>query len=160
MTTHIPSETVWKTIEKNIFAVLGMVTAKGESRTVGIVYIVHNHQVYITSQKHAWKTRHIIQNPSVSLTITIPKSIPFMPWIQIPPATITFSGQATVQDAEKLPSEILHKLFRGRETDTSLLQNTAVIIIRPTGEFVTYGIGVSLMDMRFPEKARGRALIY
>ncbi len=40
-----------------------------------------------------------------------------------------------------------------------MLKNTVVITVRPTGEFVTYGVGISLMDMRFPEKARGRAHI-
>ena len=159
MTTPIPTEKVWQAIEKNMFAVLGMVTAKGEARTAGIVYIVHNRQLYLISQKQAWKTRHITQNPAVSLTVTIPKSIPFMPWVQIPAATITFSGQATVQDAEKLPAEILHKLLRGAEKDGEMLKNTVVITVRPTGEFVTYGVGISLMDMRFPEKARGRAHI-
>lgn len=159
MTSQIPSETVWQAIEKNMFAVLGMVTSKGEARTAGIVYIVHNRQLYISTQKQAWKTRHIAQNPSVSLTVAIPKSIPFMPWVQIPAATITFCGQATVQDAEKLPADILHKLFRGTEKDTTMLKTASVITVRPTGEFVTYGIGVSLMDMRFPEKARGRAQI-
>ena len=159
MTTQIPSEKVWQTLEKQIFAVLGMVTTKGEARTAGIVYAVHNQQLYISTQKQAWKTRHIIQNPCVSLTIPIHKTIPFMPWIQIPAATITFSGQATVQDAEKISPDILHKLFRGLERDSATLQNTAVITVRPTGEFITYGIGVSLMDMRFPEKARGRAQI-
>jgi hypothetical protein len=159
MTTQVPAETVWQAIEKNMFAVLGMVTPKGESRTAGIVYIVHNRQLYISSLKQAWKTRHITQNPSVSLTIPIHKSIPFMPWVQIPAATITFCGQATVQDAEKLPADILHKLFRGTEKDAAMLNSASVITVRPTGEFVTYGIGVSLMDMRFPEKARGRAPI-
>lgn len=159
MTTQIPSETVWQAIEKNMFAVLGMVTSKGEARTAGIVYIVHNRQLYISTQTQAWKTRHIAQNPSVSLTVAIPKSIPFMPWIQIPAATITFSGQATVQDAENMPTDILHKLFRGTEKDTAMLKSASVITVRPAGEFVTYGIGISLMDMRFPEKARGRAQI-
>ncbi len=159
MTTQISSETVWQAIEKNMFAVLGMVTSKGEARTAGIVYIVHNRQLYISTQTQAWKTRHIAQNPSVSLTVAIPKSIPFMPWIQIPAATITFCGQATVQDADKVSPEILKKLFRGLQLDSDVVKTASVITVRPTGEFVTYGIGVSLMDMRFPEKARGRAQI-
>jgi uncharacterized protein YhbP (UPF0306 family) len=142
-----------------MFAVLGMVTSKGEARTAGIVYIVHNRQLYISTQTQAWKTRYIAKNPSVSLTITIPKSIPFMPWVQIPAATITFSGQATVQDAEKVSPEISKKLFRGLQLDSDVVKTASVITVRPTGEFVTYGIGVSLMDMRFPEKARGRAQI-
>lgn len=159
MPTQIPTHTIWQAIEKNIFAVLGMVTSKGEARTVGIVYIVHDHQLYISTQTKAWKTRHIAQNAAVSLTIPIHKSIPFMPWVQIPAATITCSGQATVQDAEKVSPEILKKLFRGLQLESDVVKTASVITVRPTGEFVTYGIGVSLMDMRFPEKARGRAQI-
>ncbi|MCB9135474.1 MAG: pyridoxamine 5'-phosphate oxidase family protein [Anaerolineales bacterium] len=159
MTTQIPAETVWQAIEKNMFAVLGMVTPKGEARTAGIVYIVHDRQLYISTQTQAWKTRHIAQNPAVSLTIPIHKSIPFMPWVQIPAATITFSGQATLQDAEKVSTDILQKLFRGLQLESDIVKTASVITVRPIGEFVTYGIGVSLMDMRFPEKARGRAQI-
>jgi len=38
-----------------------------------------------------------------------------------------------------------------------LTAENCMLEIRPTGHFVTYGVGVSLMDMRDPEKARGRA---
>ena len=34
----ITSEQVWTELKKEIFAVLGMVTAKGQARTVGVVY--------------------------------------------------------------------------------------------------------------------------
>jgi len=37
------------------------------------------------------------------------------------------------------------------------IAENCIIEIRPTGHFATYGVGVSLMDMRDPEKARGRA---
>ena len=159
MTSHLTSELVWKELNRQLFAVLGMVTAKGKARTVGVVYITHNHQLYISTQKQAWKARHIRNNPSVSLTIPIHKSVPFMPWIKIPAATITFSGEASLQDAATIPTEILHKLYHGRETNPGILQETAVIAVKPTGQFITYGIGISLMDMRFPEKARGRVAV-
>ena len=45
MPQQLPSELVWKEMEKELFAVLGMVTAKGEARTVGIVYIVHDKKI-------------------------------------------------------------------------------------------------------------------
>lgn len=31
------------------------------------------------------------------------------------------------------------------------------IKVTPQGEFITYGVGMPLMQMRFPDKARGRA---
>jgi hypothetical protein len=38
-----------------------------------------------------------------------------------------------------------------------MVAGSCLVEITPVGEFVTYGVGVRLMDMREPEKARGRA---
>jgi hypothetical protein len=89
--------------------------------------------------------------------VPIAKRIPLMPFIKIPAATITFSGTAKVLDPHVLGQDILHALLQGNEKDTKKLDNLSVLEIEPQGEFVTYGIGIPLMEMRFPEKARGRA---
>jgi uncharacterized pyridoxamine 5'-phosphate oxidase family protein len=157
MTNQLVSETVWKELERELFAVLGMVTAKGESRTIGVVYIVQDKRIYVLTGADTWKARHIQGNPNVSLTVPIPKRIPFLPWIKIPAATISFSGKANLVKAEKVDKEILHQLMRGQEEDLENLRSLSVIEIDPIGEFVTYGVGISLMTMRKPEKARGRA---
>ena len=70
---HLTSESVWKEIEQSNFAVLGMVTARHQARTVGIVYVVDDHRLYIGADRDAWKTRHIANNGDVSLTIPIAK---------------------------------------------------------------------------------------
>lgn len=157
--TTLSSEQVWQELSKQIFAVLGMVTINGEARTVGVVYVVHGRTLYISTQKSAWKARHIAQNPHVSLTVPIHKRIPIMPWIKIPAATISFSGRASLAAPADLSPEIVHALYQGQEKDEKMVADTAVIIIEPVGEFVTYGVGVSLMDMRSSEKARGRAAV-
>jgi predicted pyridoxine 5'-phosphate oxidase superfamily flavin-nucleotide-binding protein len=147
---------IWKAVEDNIFAVLGMVTAKQEARTVGIVYVARGGKLYIATQSDAWKVRHIANNPHVSLTVAIPKSVPLMPGIKVPAATITFSGVATVVPANETSPEIQRLLFRDVAADTAKLATASTIIVEPKGDFVTYGIGVSLMEMRDTEKARGR----
>jgi len=157
MTQQLSSELVWNELKKELFAVLGMVTAQNEARTVGIVYIVHAKKLYISTRTEEWKTRHIQQNPKVSITLPIAKRIPLMPWIKIPQATITFSGKAKVYAAGQVSVDILHALMRGLEADPQKLASLSVIEIEPQGEFLTYGIGIPLMQMRFPEKARGRA---
>ena len=43
------------------------------------------------------------------------------------------------------------------ESNQEMLATTAILEIEPLGEFVTYGIGVPLIQMRQREKARGRA---
>ncbi len=103
MTRQLSSAQVWDEIDRNNFGVLGMVTSVGESGTVGIVYVVKHQKLYIATNKTAWKTKHVAQIPHVPLTIAIPKRVPFMPWIGIPAATITFSGTATVLIAVNWP---------------------------------------------------------
>ena len=134
-----------------------MVTENGEARTVGIVYAAIGGKVYIATGKDTWKARHTRLNPHVSMTVTIPKRIPLMPFIKIPAATITFSGVATVQDADQVEKSVVVALLRGLADDEELLATMCVIEVQPKGEFITYGIGVPLMTMRHPEQARGRA---
>jgi hypothetical protein len=160
MSIQLSSEQVWNELEKEMFGVLGMVTAKGKARTVGIVYIVHNRKLYISSGKDAWKVRHVENNRHVSITVPIAKRIPVMPWVKIPAATITFSGEGRVLEPEEVGQEILHALLRGLESDKERLASTRIIEVEPSGDFVTYGVGVSLMTMRHPEKSRGRATVF
>jgi nitroimidazol reductase NimA-like FMN-containing flavoprotein (pyridoxamine 5'-phosphate oxidase superfamily) len=157
MTLQLTPEQVWEAIEKELFGVIGMVTAGNEARTVGIVYVVKNRRLYIGTNKNAWKVRHIAQNPHVSMTIPIHKRIPIMPWVKIPAATITFCGEAKILEPGETPTEILKALYRGMAENEELMAESCLIEVTPIKEFVTYGVGVSLMQMRDPEQARGRA---
>jgi nitroimidazol reductase NimA-like FMN-containing flavoprotein (pyridoxamine 5'-phosphate oxidase superfamily) len=159
MTLQLNSQQVWQAIEKEMFAVVGMVTSQHEARTVGIVYAVQNRKLYLGTGQQSWKARHISRNPHVSVTIPIAKRIPFMPWIKIPAATITFSGTARVLPAAESTAELLQLVFRDAATDAAMVANSCLIEITPQKEFVTYGVGISLQEMRFPEKARGRAAV-
>lgn len=157
MTLQLSSEQVWQEIEKELFAVIGMVTAKNEARTVGMIYVVRDRKLYIGTDKDAWKTRHIAGNPHVSITIPIAKRIFFMPWIKIPAATITFSGTARILEAAETPPELLQAIFRGLANDEEMMADSCLIEVTPEKKFITYGVGIPLIQMRDPEKARGRA---
>ena len=159
MSDPLTTDLVWQKLKKELFGVLGMVTAKNEARTVGIVYIVNSRKLYIGTGRNAWKTRHVQQNPNVSLTIPIHKRIIFMPWIKIPAATITFSGTAVVKEVDDVSPDVIQAIYRGMEVDDAFKQESVLIEVTPIKDFVTYGVGVSLMDMRTPEKARGRVAV-
>lgn len=148
---------VWAAIEKELFGVLGMVTAGGEARTVGIVYVVRDRKLYVATGATTWKARHISANPHVSMTIPIAKRIPLLPWVKIPQATITFCGTARVTPAAEAPPDLLAAIFRGAEVAEELVAGSCLIEIAPVGEFITYGVGIPLRQMRQPELARGRA---
>lgn len=159
MTLQLTNNQVWKEIEQNLFAVVGMVTPGSEARTVGIVYVVNDHKLYFGTFKETWKVKHILHNPHVSLTVPIAKRIPLMPWIKIPAATITFAGVARVLENDAVKADVLKALYRDVAKDEKAMAQSCVIEVTPQGEFLTYGVGIPLMQMRFPEKARGRAAV-
>jgi len=107
--------------------------------------------------RDTWKARHMAANPHVSVTIPIARRVPIMPWLKIPQATITFQGTARVNPAAEASPELLRALFQHKAGDREMVAGSCIVEIAPVGEFVTYGVGVRLMDMREPEKARGRA---
>ena len=82
-----------------------------------------------------------------------------MPWIKIPAATITFSGVAKVFENSEVKADVLKKLYRDVVKDEKGLAESCVIEVTPQEDFITYGVGIPLMQMRFPEKARGRAAV-
>jgi hypothetical protein len=157
MSNPATTENVWQAIEQNLFAVLGMVTRSDESRTVGIVYIVRDGKFYIGTGLNTWKARHIKNNPRVSMTIPIAKTIPVAPWVKIPQVTISFSGTANVIPATEASSELNKAVFRHYADDKEFMQDNCLIEITPEEDFLTYGIGIPLMKMRHPHLARGRA---
>ena len=152
MSEQLTSAAVWEEIERNNFAVLGMVTARHQPRTVGIVYVVDDHRFYIGAGRDQWKTKHIARNGDVSMTIAIPKRVPLMPWVKIPAATITFSGTARVLEKDDLNDALLEKLYR-HDADRG---GWCAIEVTPQRDFITYGIGVTLLAMRSPDRARAR----
>jgi hypothetical protein len=104
-----------------------------------------------------WKVRHIAANPNVSMTVTMPKRVPFLPFIKVPAATVTFKGEAQLLEVADIPPSLFARLPRGNERDSSVIANTAVIRVIPRGEFVTFGIGMPITQMRKHEEAHGRA---
>lgn len=150
---------VWEEIEKELFAVIGMVTAGGQSRTVGVVYFTDQRRLYIGTHSDTWKARHINANPHVSVTIAIAKHIPFLPWIKIPSATISFCATARLIDSADASPRLLKGVYRHMADDPEFLEGTCLIELTPEKEFITYGVGIPLMKMRDPFTARGRAAV-
>lgn len=70
----------------------------------------------------------------------------------IPPATVSFHAKATVHPAdslriEKVPKKLASQLPKERRAAGCLLE------LVPEGNFLTYGLGVSLQDMAKPATA-------
>ncbi len=159
MPAMITTEQVWDAIEKEVFAIVGMVTATDQARTVGIVYTTDHGKLYFITGTDTWKARHISGNCHVSVTIPIAKRIPFLPWIRVPSATITFCGTARVFPAADASPAIIKTLFGPLAEDSQMIEESCMVEITPEKDFVTYGVGIPMMKMRDPEQARGRVAV-
>ena len=151
------TEQVWEALDDAIFGVLAFANRNGHPRTAGVCYVVDSRSLYISTDRGMWKVRHIAANPNVSMTVTMPKRVPFLPFINVPAATVTFKGEAQILDVGDIPPHVFERLPKGNETDPTVLDQLAIIRIVPRGEFVTYGINMSIMQMRKHEEAHGRA---
>ncbi|MEM9727238.1 MAG: pyridoxamine 5'-phosphate oxidase family protein [Myxococcota bacterium] len=157
MAAPITTDSVWREVEKQTFAVLSWVIPKGEARSAGIIYLVRDRTLFIGTGASSWKAKQISHNPAVALNVLIQKRIPLLPWIKIPDATIAFRGQASVRAFSEVDPSIYKELTKGMADDPEIHADTCILVIEPEGHFVTYGVGVPLLDMRDPRKAEGRA---
>ncbi|MBG6237835.1 hypothetical protein IWX78_000790 [Mycetocola sp. CAN_C7] len=154
----LTTDEVWRVLEKQNFMVIGMVSARGQARTAGVMPYTADRTLWFTTNDDEWKARHIISNPEVSATVAIPKRVPLLPWIKVPAAMITFSGVAEVVPATRMPAAARKALTRGLELTEDGSRGTLLGVgVRPVGDFITYGVGVSVIKMRDTEAARGRA---
>lgn len=151
------TDQVWGALDRAFFGVLAFVNRDGRPRTAGVCYVVDGRSLYVSTDRDMWKMRHIAANPNISMTVTMPKRVPFLPFIKIPPATITFKGVAGILDVDDVEASVFERLPRGSETDPEVIRRTAVIRIVPRGEFVTYGVAMPVTRMRTHEAAHGRA---
>jgi hypothetical protein len=156
MGARITAAQVWTELENQIFGVVGLVTAKGEARTVGIAYLVRDKKFYFCTKTNAWKTKHLRNNPNVSMTVPIENRRLSLPGVKIPAATITFSGTGRVLDLTEVPAEIPDTLLKHLKPTEEVRRHACVIEIIPKGDFITYGVGVSLRSMLRPGEAGGR----
>ncbi|GGE90787.1 pyridoxamine 5'-phosphate oxidase family protein [Mycetocola zhadangensis] len=154
----LTTDDVWRVLEKQNFMVVGMVSARGKARTAGVMPFTLDRTLWFTTNDREWKARHIAFNPEVSVTVAIPKRVPLLPWIKVPAATITFSGIAEVMPATRMPDAARQALTQGLtlSEDGGAHGSLLGIGVRPVGDFVTYGVGVSVVRMRDTNAARGR----
>jgi general stress protein 26 len=153
----LSTEQVWDALDRGSFGVLAFVNRAGHPRTTGICYVVDGRSLYISTDKSMWKVRHIAANSNISMTATLPKRVPFLPFIKVPAATITFRGEAQILDVSDIEESVFDRLPRGKDPDPDLIDRTAIIRVIPRGEFVTFGIDMPITRMRKHDEAHGRA---
>jgi hypothetical protein len=151
---RLTASDVWRALGKHSFAVMSHVTASGEPRSSGVVYGTDGGQVLVVVAASSWKARTIADGQLVSMTVPVRRGGILSLLFPIPPAAISFRAKAQVGEPCMLDRSSLPKKF-ARLLPPPLAES-CVLRLTPVGNFVTYGIGVSLMAMRDPEVSFAR----
>jgi hypothetical protein len=152
---HVSGDAVWRALDKASFAVVSHVNATGEPRSSGIVYGTFDRRLYLAVAADGWKGRQIVSGQEVAVTVPVRRGGILSLLVPIPPATITFHARAMVHPAGSLDigsvsKELLKLVPESRKAGSNVIE------LVPEGRFLTYGIGVSLMDMANPARALAR----
>jgi len=155
---HRARARVWRTLARQPFLVVGMVSARGQGRTAGVAPAVHDRAVWFAASSADWKVRHIRHQPEESVTVPVPRAKVLALLAPVPPASITFPATAEVVTLDRAPEPVRRRLLR--LPDPAPHRGPAVLVrLRPHGDFVTYGVGVPVWRMLDTEAARGRVAV-
>jgi hypothetical protein len=147
---------IWRDLAKGSFAVVSHVTGAGEPRSSGVVYAVIGHRMYVAVAPDCWKARRLRTGDQVSVTVPVRRGGLLSLLFPIPPATISFHATVTVHPAGSVTRSSLPKPLQRLLPETGG-SGISVLEFAPEGQFLTYGVGVSLMEMRKPDVARAHA---
>jgi hypothetical protein len=106
----------------------------------------------------SWKARHIAASRRVAVTVPVRRGGILSLLAPIPPATISFHGAAIVHPAGAPQVRPLLKEL-GSLIPDERRTSACIIEILPEGAFLTYGLDVSLSEMRDPAAARPRVSV-
>lgn len=147
---------VERELRKRSFGVVSTVSRKGRSQSTGVCYAVsapHEHfAIYVMSEPTTRKARNLASNPNVSFVVPLLRRVLTM----VPPACIQFRGKAELlssDDREAIrafqSSYLLRMLLnQSRELETSGEHSTCFIRITPDPVIQTYGVGMSILELR------------
>lgn len=148
----VTNEAVWLALAKASFAILSHVNAAGAPRSSGVVYGVADRRLFVAVAADGWKARLIANGDEVAVTVPVRRGGILALLVPIPPATITFHARATVHAAGSLDIGSVSKDLEKLVPETRKA-GSCVLELVPEGQFLTYGIGVSLMAMANPALA-------
>lgn len=146
-------EEVRKIIKKNMWLVLSTVDKEEQPHSSVVMYQSDGYDIYFETGENTLKARNLRFNNKISVTIPFRKNF-FHKIIPAPPAELHFKAIAefTSKNDEKT-RKIMKKVLKYEEK-AGIEHETIWIKIIPSNIISTFGVGIKLLDMRKPEKAR------
>ena len=155
MGSRLTTEQVWHALTKASFAVVSYVTPAGEPRSSGVVYKTVGRRLHMVVAPDSWKARHITASGQVAVTVPVRRGGLLSLVLPIPPATVSFHARAIVHPAGAVDVNALSKELASLQPAERRASGCVIELI-PEGEFLAYGLGVSLAEMRHPAAALAR----
>jgi hypothetical protein len=116
------------------------------------VYAAAGRRLYVVTAADSWKARQISDGDEVAVTVPIRRGGMLSLVAPIPPATVTFHATATVHPPGSVNIKSVSKKLASH-TPKERRQAGCLLELVPHGNFLTYGLGVSLQDMAKPAAA-------
>ena len=142
-----------KIMKNNIWLVLATSDDDNQPQSSVVMYKSDGNHLYFTTSSSSLKVRNIKKNNKVAVTIPFRKNL-LHKLIPAPPAEIHFRATAHIisVDEEETKRNLAEFIEHAKEND--LLEDTVCVKLIPSKRITTYGVGIKLLDMRFPNKAR------
>jgi hypothetical protein len=140
-------------LKKKNWLVLCNVDENNVPHSSVVVYQSDGKVIYFMTGKNTLKAKNIRTNNRVSITIPFWKNF-FHKILPAPPAELYFTAIAEIKPFDDEEArEIFAKYLKYQENVENLDENIWIKII-PSKRIYTYGVGIRLLQMRNPEKAR------
>jgi hypothetical protein len=149
---RLTTDQVWNELEKASFAVISYVTPKGKPRSSGVVYAAEGRHLYMVTAPDSWKARQISDGDEVAVTVPIRRGGMLSLVAPIPPATVSFHTRAKVHPAGSVSIESVSKKLASLLPKNQAAAGCLIELV-PDGNFLAYGVGVSLRDLAKPATA-------
>ena len=141
-------------MRRNRWLVLSTAGKKGAPHSSVVMYVSDGKMVCILTSKETLKARNIKENNRVAVAIPFWKGFFHRMMKRVPPAEIHFSGEAEVLPYDDERAKTMYRKVLNYELSKDAEQDAVWIQIKPSSRIACYGVDVSLLTMRKPEKAR------
>ncbi|MFW9877287.1 MAG: pyridoxamine 5'-phosphate oxidase family protein [Candidatus Thorarchaeota archaeon] len=140
-------------IKKNMWLVISTVDKELQPHSSVVMYQSDGYNIYFETGENTLKAKNIRVNNKISVTIPFRKNF-LHKIIPAPPAEIHFKAIAEFTSKDNdTAKKVMEKVLIYNEK-AGIEDGTVWIKIIPSNIIATFGVGVKLLDMRKPEKAR------
>ena len=146
-------EEVKKILKSNMWLVISTVDEKNQPHSSVVVYQSDGDIIIFQTGIDTLKAKSIQKNNKVSVTIPYRKNF-LHKLVPAPPAELHFTAKAELVPYDNEEARKIFAKFLKHSESVENPQESIWVKIKPSKLISTYGVGIKLLDMRKPNKAK------